>query len=567
MQDKGKDEPSDRDDAVASLLRAAGANRLPHQHGQSLLDHLLGTRKIVERWLQPTWVQDAAALHTIYGTSVYRSQLIAVSNREQVRTAAGPKAERLAYLFGAVNRRDLFAWFEAFDREPEAQPSFRTRFSKQEQREILSRQEAGQLLVLHMANLAEQVAGTGRLPGRWLSQVSRWGSLLVRAGLPAPPCFGGCRSTVSAEDEREALAAYLAGLSAASSAAEPFDTALQHCPWLGEPWLWKALLAMAQEREADGRLFASEGRRRLVELGTCWDKRLSFHEWLLLADVLEQCAGLRLGRKLPCLDMRQPSRSLAALSEFVATGAPGHASPGAPSAGEEHLQRFIDYMRTFGNEPKRRTARRYPRLASRPWHDPRRFEIAARLEANYPAIRREIAEVERPAFQPENESIFRSGSWDVLMLFEHGRKNEENCKQCPLTAALIMDNPAPITPEGLIYFSRMAPGTHVAAHRGPTNIRLRCHLGLQVPPGDCKIRVGHEARAWEEGRCLVFDDHYEHEAWNRTAQDRIVLIVDIWHPELSDREIALLWALDNYALSHARRMARRARAKSAAEAQ
>jgi aspartyl/asparaginyl beta-hydroxylase (cupin superfamily) len=251
----------------------------------------------------------------------------------------------------------------------------------------------------------------------------------------------------------------------------------------------------------------------------------------------------------------------------MTTSARGDAPTTAPSAGQAHLQRFVDYMKTFTNEPKRRTARHYPRLASRPWHDAHRFEIVARLEANYPAIRREISRVDRPTFRPENESIPRSGSWDVLMLFEHGRKNEETCKQCPVTAALLMDNPAPITPEGLIYFSRMAPGTHVAAHYGPTNIRLRCHLGIQVPAGDCGIRVGHEVRTWEEGRCLVFDDHYEHEAWNHTTQDRVVLIVDIWHPELSDREIALLWALDNYALSHARRMARRARANCTATAQ
>lgn len=557
-----KDAPVGREDVIASLLRTAGANRLPHQHGQTLLDHLLRTRKIVERWLQPVWVQDAAALHTVYGTSVYRSQLIAVSNREQVRAAAGDKAERLAYLFGAVDRRELFAWFASIGRDPEAPPSFRVRFSQEGRREILARQEAGHLLVLHMANLAEQVAGAEGLPGRWLAQVSQWGSMLVRAGLPAPPCFGGCRSAVRAEDEQKALKAYLAGSSPTSSgpcdSAGHFDIALESCPWVGEPWVWKAWLAAMQEREADARLFASEARRRLLELGTCWDKRLSFDQWLSLADMLEQCGQLGLGRDLPSLNTHQPGLSLASLSDFMTAGAHDPAPASAPSAGEAHLQRFADYMKTFSNEPDRRTARHYPGLASRPWHDPRRFEIVDRLEANYPAIRREISQVERPAFQPENESIPRSGSWDVLMLFEHGRKNEEACQQCPFTTALIMDNPAPVTPEGLIYFSRMAPGTHVAAHCGPTNIRLRCHLGLQVPAGDCGIRVGREVRAWDEGRCLVFDDHYEHEAWNRTAQDRVVLIVDIWNPELSDREIALLWALDNYALSHARRMARRA---------
>jgi aspartyl/asparaginyl beta-hydroxylase (cupin superfamily) len=106
----------------------------------------------------------------------------------------------------------------------------------------------------------------------------------------------------------------------------------------------------------------------------------------------------------------------------------------------------------------------------------------------------------------------------------------------------------------LIYLSRMRGGTHIAAHRGPTNLRLRCHLGIEVPSGDCAIRVGDETRHWEEGSCLVFDDSFEHEAWNHTEQDRIVLIVDLWHPGLSGTEVRLLEGLHSYAYAHARKL-------------
>ena len=44
-----------------------------------------------------------------------------------------------------------------------------------------------------------------------------------------------------------------------------------------------------------------------------------------------------------------------------------------------------------------------------------------------------------------------------------------------------------------IKFSVMYPGTHVWPHTGPTNCRLRAHLGLVVPK-NVFIRAGDEIR-------------------------------------------------------------------------
>jgi aspartate beta-hydroxylase len=63
------------------------------------------------------------------------------------------------------------------------------------------------------------------------------------------------------------------------------------------------------------------------------------------------------------------------------------------------------------------------------------------------------------------------------------------------------------------------------------------HLALMVPP-DCALRVGGEEQVWCEGRTLVFDDTYEHEAWNLSKQVRVVLIADLWHPQLTEVERA-----------------------------
>jgi aspartate beta-hydroxylase len=109
---------------------------------------------------------------------------------------------------------------------------------------------------------------------------------------------------------------------------------------------------------------------------------------------------------------------------------------------------------------------------------------------------------------------------------------------------------------GLIYVSRLPAGAHISPHRGPTNLRVRCHLAITVPAGDCAIRVGNETRAWDEGKCLVFDDSFEHEAWNHSDGERIVLIVDLWHPGLSATEATLLEGLHRYTYAHARRLDR-----------
>ena len=73
------------------------------------------------------------------------------------------------------------------------------------------------------------------------------------------------------------------------------------------------------------------------------------------------------------------------------------------------------------------------------------------------------------------------------------------------------------------------------AHTGMFNTRLICHLPLIVPPG-CGFRVGNQVREWEVGKLLIFDDTIEHEAWNDSDEDRVVLIFDIWRPELSPAE-------------------------------
>ena len=86
-----------------------------------------------------------------------------------------------------------------------------------------------------------------------------------------------------------------------------------------------------------------------------------------------------------------------------------------------------------------------------------------------------------------------------------------------------------------VFFSRLAPGTHIPPHHGVANHRITVHLPLIVPEG-CAIRVGTHTHVWEEGRLFAFDDSFEHEAWNRGTRERVVLIFESFHPDLSAPE-------------------------------
>jgi aspartate beta-hydroxylase len=177
-------------------------------------------------------------------------------------------------------------------------------------------------------------------------------------------------------------------------------------------------------------------------------------------------------------------------------------------------------------------------LFAAPWHDRETYAWAGELERAAPEIRAEFASMSSEGgFQPHPEAAVLAGRgrWDAFNLLRMGVPVPENCARCPATVAAVERIPG-ATSAGLVYFAGLAPGAHIVAHCGPHNFRIRCHLGLVVPP-NCSMRVGEETRRWEEGRCLIFDDSFEHELWNDSDTTRAVLILDVWHPQLTTDEI------------------------------
>ena len=227
------------------------------------------------------------------------------------------------------------------------------------------------------------------------------------------------------------------------------------------------------------------------------------------------------------------------------------ASPGAKLP-----PRFLAYLASFARTDAASKHNFYPGLRKRPAYPASQFELAKALSASYLGIKAEFRSLRRgDGFQAEIEKIGRTGTWRIFPFYELGRRNNANCQKCPVTTSVLERNSAVDSVTCAAYFSILAPRTHVAAHKGPTNMRLRCHLGIEVPK-DCWLRVGDQIMTWREGECLIFDDSYVHEVWNDSDKRRVVLVIDIWHPDLTAGELDLVEGLQRYAYAHAAAMSR-----------
>ncbi|XP_060789123.1 aspartyl/asparaginyl beta-hydroxylase isoform X2 [Neoarius graeffei] len=184
-----------------------------------------------------------------------------------------------------------------------------------------------------------------------------------------------------------------------------------------------------------------------------------------------------------------------------------------------------------------------PGLRAQPWWTAKETgytDLVRTLERNWMTIREEalaVLDTSSKLFLPEDENLRETGNWGQFTLWQQGRKVGSSCQNVPRTCALLERfKEATTCKRGQIKFSVMQPGTHVWPHTGPTNCRLRMHLGLVIPRRGCRIRCTNQTREWEEGKVLIFDDSFEHEVWQDADSYRLIFIVDVWHPELSQSQ-------------------------------
>jgi len=217
---------------------------------------------------------------------------------------------------------------------------------------------------------------------------------------------------------------------------------------------------------------------------------------------------------------------------------------------EQCLRIYMNEEQPLHPDPRQQpTFLYFPDLPPSAYLERSLFPWIPALEAKTDAIRAEMLALlpsdqglERVFTSDELEQVNLRGldvppSWNGYYFFRHGERREDNCRACPRTTAALTALPlAQVREHGPeVLYSVFTPGTHLLPHRGVTNTRVVAHLPLMVPD-QCVLNVGGERHHWQEGRVVVFDDTYEHEAWNHSARTRVVMIFDIWNPYLTEVE-------------------------------
>lgn len=200
----------------------------------------------------------------------------------------------------------------------------------------------------------------------------------------------------------------------------------------------------------------------------------------------------------------------------------------------------------------------YPGLRELEFHDRAQFPwlpeaealsgvIGAELDAVANAADADLVPyVQYQASEPlaQWRALNHNRDWTAIHLIQRGETSAANAAHCPQTMRFLSGLPQPWIPGcgANAMFSLLAPRTAIPAHVGVANFRLLCHLPLVIP-GRCWFRVGAETREWRAGEAWIFDDSIEHEAVNETDELRIIMIFDIWHPDLSPAEQAAITAM------------------------
>jgi aspartyl/asparaginyl beta-hydroxylase (cupin superfamily) len=236
----------------------------------------------------------------------------------------------------------------------------------------------------------------------------------------------------------------------------------------------------------------------------------------------------------------------AAMARFSASGPP---SPRI----QEALNIQLGKARIYVQEPLKFYFPGLPQIA---FYERDDFSWSVDLESKTSLIRQELDGVlqRQNAFAPyvdlpgpgkrDSSGMAGNADWSACFLIKNGEPNPALMEACPSTMAALAGLPLAAMPNRgpSILFSALKPGARIPPHHGFVNTRLICHLPLIAPEG-CALRVGSHIRPWREGELLIFDDSFEHEAWNHSDRLRVVLLFDVWRPELTLAERAQVNAI------------------------
>lgn len=176
------------------------------------------------------------------------------------------------------------------------------------------------------------------------------------------------------------------------------------------------------------------------------------------------------------------------------------------------------------------------------------FEWAKYLESKYPQIRKEFLAVngDFQRLQEDGNNVWAGAltddasaygeGWKTLVLMDRGIWDPSNVNLFPQTAKAVRDSGVPATE---VFFASMKGPSSIKKHTDFTNFVLTSHLALDIPhsgENKCRITVGDETHEWINGNVMLFDTSLLHDAVNESEQMRYILMIRLWHPDLSQTE-------------------------------
>lgn len=178
------------------------------------------------------------------------------------------------------------------------------------------------------------------------------------------------------------------------------------------------------------------------------------------------------------------------------------------------------------------------------FYNTKEFHYLKILEDNWKLIRKELENLIESNYKsfwlntfPQYVESEKNENWKVFSFLFFQMKSQKHAALCPITSEIIFNIPEIISCD----YSFLPAKTKINPHVGYSKMILRCHLPLIIPSGQkCGLKVGDEVHYWEEGKLVIFDDSYVHEAWNTSNEDRFVLMFDIPNPR---------WGYSSYEIS------------------
>ncbi len=132
-----------------------------------------------------------------------------------------------------------------------------------------------------------------------------------------------------------------------------------------------------------------------------------------------------------------------------------------------------------------------------------------------------IKEIAQRMYDNEDYINTKNSAWRLFGLILNKTKLSNACL-CPKTMSLI--NAHNIVNAG---FSCLEAGFTIDKHKDYNKNIVRCHIPLIIPSGNCKLQINEDMIQWDYDSYFIFDDTMEHMAWNKTTENRIVLIIDL----------------------------------------